>query len=112
MKNNIVERLLNEGHITIKIADVLINNGTNKVEYITDLKNTGIITNMEAITLLRNDETLSFPFGVPNHSNPIMPLTYPMPFIDINTPYPFRPWTVTCTGTADPLTMNQTHTEK
>ena len=110
MKNNIIERLLNEGHITIKMADVLLNNRTNKVDYISDLKNEGIITNMEAITLLRNDETLSFPFGVPNQTVPIMPLTYPTPHIDLNTPYTSPPWTVTCT--ADPLTMNQSHSEK
>ena len=110
MKNNIIERLLNEGHITIQIANVLLNSKTNKVDVISDLKNDGIISNMEAITLLRNDETLSFPFGVPNQTAPIMPLTYPVPYVDLNTPYTSPPWIVT--STADPLKMNQMHSEK
>lgn len=97
MKNIIIERLLDQGHITIKIADVIINNKTGKADHITDLRGDSIISNSEALILLRDNEAPSFPFGVPNQ--PVMPLTYPYnPFNtpgtnDPNTP----PWTVTCT---------------
>lgn len=97
MKHIIIERLLDQGHITIKIADVIINNKTGKADHITDLRGDSIISNSEALILLRDNEAPSFPFGVPNQ--PVMPLTYPYnPFNtpgtnDPNTP----PWTVTCT---------------
>jgi len=97
MKQIIIERLLDQGHITIKIADVIINNKTGKADHISDLKGDSIISTSEALILLRDNEAPSFPFGVPNQ--PVMPLTYPYnPFNtpgtnDPNTP----PWTVTCT---------------
>lgn len=97
MKNIIIERLLDQGHITIKIADVIINNKTGKADHVSDLRGDSIISNSEALILLRDNEAPSFPFGVPNQ--PVMPLTYPYnPFNtpgtnDPNTP----PWTVTCT---------------
>ena len=75
MKNIIIERLLDQGHITIKIADVIINNKTGKADHITDLRGDSIISNSEALILLRDNEAPSFPFGVPNQ--PVMPLTYP-----------------------------------
>jgi len=92
MKHIIIERLLDQGHITIKIADVIINNKTGKADHISDLKGDSIISNSEALILLRDNEAPSFPFGVPNQ--PVMPLTYPF-----NTPGtgPTPPWTVTCT---------------
>lgn len=97
MKHIIIERLLDQGHITIKIADVIINNKTGKADHVSDLRGDSIISNSEALILLRDNEAPSFPFGVPNQ--PVMPLTYPYnPFNtpgtnDPNTP----PWTVTCT---------------
>lgn len=102
MKHIIIERLLDQGHITIKIADVIINNKTGKADHISDLKGDGIITNSEALTLLRDSEAPSFPFGVPNIPNqPVMPLTYP--YNPFNTPGtgPTPPWHVTCTYCAD-----------
>lgn len=98
MKHIIIERLLDQGHITIKIADVIINNKTGKADHITDLRGDSIISNSEALILLRDNEAPSFPFGVPNIPNqPVMPLTYP--YNPFNTPGtgPTPPWTVTCT---------------
>ena len=100
MKHIIIERLLDQGHITIKIADVIINNKTGKADHISDLKGDGIISNSEAITLLRDSDAPSLPFGVPNIPNqPVMPLTYPYnPFNTPGTNDPMSPpWTVTCT---------------
>ena len=93
MKNNIIERLLNEGHITIEIADKILNNKWGKVAHIADLRHDSIVTNYEAITLLRDDETPSLPFGTPNqtftmsHHNPDW----------INNPS----WNITCTNNLD-----------
>jgi len=99
MKSNIIERLLDQGHITIEIADKILNNKEGKVVHITELKDDGIITNIEAVTLLRDDETPAIPFGVPNQTFPVMPLTYPPNYHDW-TYDPNRPgtpsWTVTC----------------
>ena len=95
MKHIIIERLLDQGHITIKIADVIINNKTGKADHVSDLRGDSIISNSEALILLRDNEAPSFPFGVPNQ--PVMPLTYP--YNPFNTPGtgPTPPWTVTCT---------------
>lgn len=103
MKHIIIERLLDQGHITIKIADVIINNKTGKADHISDLKGDGIITNSEALTLLRDSEAPSFPFGVPNQTVPVMPLTYPYnPFNTPGTNDPMTPpWTVTCSCSAN-----------
>ena len=103
MKHIIIERLLDQGHITIKIADVIINNKTGKADHISDLKGDGIITNSEALTLLRDSEAPSFPFGVPNQPFPTMPLTYPYnPFNTPGTNDPMTPpWTVTCSYSAN-----------
>jgi len=72
-----------------------INNKTGKADHISDLKGDSIISNSEALILLRDNEAPSFPFGVPNQ--PVMPLTYP--YNPFNTPGtgPTPPWTVTCT---------------
>jgi len=107
MKHIIIERLLDQGHITIKIADVIINNKTGKADHISDLRGDSIISNSEALILLRDNEAPSFPFGVPNQ--PVMPLTYPYnpnPFNAPGTNDPLTPpWTVTCT-------CNKSFTEK
>ena len=97
MKHIIIERLLDQGHIKIKIADVIINNKTGKADHVSDLRGDSIISNSEALILLRDNEAPSFPFGVPNQ--PVMPLTYPYnPFNTPGTNDPSTPpWTVTCT---------------
>ena len=105
MKNIIIERLLDQGHITIKIADVIINNKTGKADHVSDLRGDSIISNSEALILLRDNEAPSFPFGVPNQ--PVMPLTYPYnPFNTPGTNDPKTPpWTVT-------FTCNKSFTDK
>lgn len=101
MKDNIIERLLSEGHIGIKIADIILNNKEGKVTHITNLKDDGIITNWEAVTLLKENESGSIPFDVPNQTFPAMPLIYPPNYYDW-TWDPNRPgtprWDVTCTN--------------
>ena len=104
MKDRIIERLLSEGHITIQMADIIINNKSNKAEIIADLNHDSIITNWEAVTLLKENESGSIPFGTPNQTFPVMPLTYPPNYHDW-TWDPNRPgtpgWTVTCTHDLD-----------
>lgn len=104
MKDRIIERLLSEGHISIQMADIIINNKGNKAEIIANLKTDGIITNWEAVTLLKENESGSIPFGVPNQTFPVMPLTYPPNYHDwtwdpnrTGTPY----WHVTCSADLD-----------
>lgn len=95
MKHIIIEKLLNQGHITIGIADKILNNKAGKVQHIADLSHDRNITNSEALILLRDSEAPSFPFGVPNQ--PVMPPTYPYnPFNTPGTNDPMSPpWTVT-----------------
>lgn len=104
MIDNIIERLLNEGHITIEMADKILNNKWGKVGHIADLQHYSVITNAEAIALLRDDETRTIPLGVPNQTFPVMPLTYPPNYHDwtwdpnrTGTPY----WHVTCSTDLD-----------
>ena len=88
MKDLIVERLLEQGHITIAMADALLNNLIEKTRIVTDLTGDGIITNTEAIILLKeNDQVVYYP--------PIQPQVPTMPW----QPYsPGNPhWHVTCT---------------
>ena len=88
MKDLIVERLLNEGHITVQMADIIINNKTDNAEIIADLNHDSIITNWEAIVLLKeNDQVVYYP--------PVQPQSPTMPW----QPYsPGNPhWHVTCT---------------
>jgi len=100
MKNSIIERLLSQGHITIPLADSLLNNRSNKANIIELLLEDGQINHTEAITLLKDDETPSFPFGVPNQTFPVIqPNIYPPNYHDW-TYDPNRPgtpsWQVTC----------------
>lgn len=87
MKDRIIERLLSEGHISVRIVDIILNNKEGKVTHIANLKDDSI-TNWEAITLLKDNETQP------------MPLTYPPNYYDW-TWDPNRPgtprWDVTCT---------------
>ena len=92
MKDQIVERLLTEGHITIQMAHSILNNAIAKKSIIESLSNDGNITKTETVILLKDIETPYFPFGVPNQTFPTMPLTYP----------PNNPgWTITCTNDLD-----------
>ena len=104
MKDKIVERLLSQGHITIPLADSLLNNRSNKANIIELLLEDGQINHTEAITLLKDDETPTIPLGVPNQTFPVMPLTYPPNYHDwtwdpnrTGTPY----WHVTCSTDLD-----------
>ena len=55
MKDYIVERLITQGHITIEMADILLNNiGKSKSSLIALLKRDGQISVVEAITLLKD----------------------------------------------------------
>lgn len=92
MKDRIIERLLSEGHITIQMADIIINNKGNKAEIIADLKHDSIITSLEAVILLRDNEAYPIPFEVPHQTFPIMPT---MPWQPYNPGNPY--WHVTCT---------------
>jgi len=110
MKNSIIERLLSEGHITIPLADSLLNNRSNKTNIIELLLEDGQINHVDAITLLRDYETPSFPFDTPNQKFPVMPLTYPPNYHDwtwdpnqTGTPS----WTITCS-----TDLNKNHGEK
>ena len=54
MKDYIVERLITQGHITIEMADILLNDRLEKSSLIADLKRDGQISVVEAITLLKD----------------------------------------------------------
>lgn len=54
MKDQIIERLLNQGHITIEMADILINNRLEKSTLIAELNRDGQIDAKESIILLRD----------------------------------------------------------
>ena len=90
MKDLIVERLLTEGHITIEMADAILNNKHGKTEIIADLKHDSIITNTEAIVLLKEkDQAVYYP--------PVQPQV-PMPTMPWQPYNPGNPnWHVTCT---------------
>lgn len=82
MKDQIIERLLNQGHITIEMADILINNRLEKSTLIAELNRDGQIDVKESIILLRDEEpSISF--------NPIMP----PPSMPYQPPYVPGTWT-------------------
>jgi|SaaInl74LU_5_DNA_1037368.scaffolds.fasta_scaffold13869_5 hypothetical protein len=93
MKDQIIERLLNQGHITIEMADILINNRLEKSTLIAELNRDGQINIKESIILLRDEEPyMGF--------NPIMPPS--MPFKPYQPDWTYDPhrtgqpwWTVT-----------------
>lgn len=99
MKDLIIERLLTEGHITIEMADAILNNKHGKTEIISDLTHGGNITKLEAVTLLKEKESVSFP----NYPIQTLPWNPPVtvPYIDWSRPgtVPGQPsWTVTCSN--------------
>jgi len=98
MKDKIVERLLELEQISIRNADVIINNGERKVLIIEELKDGGFITIHETIVLLKEKNEFVLPFGTPNDTQ------YP-PVIRKYTDWtydPHRPgqprWEVTCSN--------------
>ena len=68
-KETIVERLLDQGHITINWADIILNRKDRYIERITELHTDGNVTTIEAVCLLIDNPTTctpSFPLGTPN----------------------------------------------
>ena len=94
MKNSIVERLLSQGHISIRIADAILNNKKTSVEHISDLKHDGVITNSEAVTLLIDGKIQTISFSTPNQTSPQYQYGYTYCPNQIGVPS----WNVTCTG--------------
>jgi len=70
MKDQIIERLLTQGHITVNMADILLNDRLEKTSTVALLKEDGIISIHEVIILLKEGYELyqpSFP------TNPYQP---------------------------------------
>ena len=90
MKDQIVSRLLEQGHITVDMADTLLNNQLGKSRIVAELRGDGIISIYETIILLKEADQLVFP------QMPAMPYK---PYQPDWTYDPFRPgqpwWTVT-----------------
>lgn len=66
MKDQIIERLIEQGHIVIRCADRIINKREGYVQDIEDLHMDGNINTKESIILLKEDSS----FNTPNY--PIM----------------------------------------
>lgn len=93
MKDQIVSRLLEQGHITVDMADSLLNNLLEKTTIVTRLREDGIISIHETIILLKETDQVVFPQ---------MPQIPTMPFKPYQPDWtydPHRPgqpwWTVT-----------------
>ena len=68
-KETIVQRLLDQGHIVITRADVILNRKGQYVYEIDSLHTDGVINTEEAIILLTENPTTlnpNFPWGAPN----------------------------------------------
>ena len=111
-RNSIVARLLNQGHITMKWADIILNNKERIVEVISDLHTDGNINTKEAISLLKENDLVipapsitypTFPY------NPAPGIQYPQ-WQEHHTNPP-NTWcsTTSTTGEAD---LNKNYTEK
>lgn len=92
MKDKIIERLLDQGHIVIQCADRIINKKVGYVQDIEDLHRDGNISTSESIILLKE-------LDAPNHYPPTI-----QPYTDwtwdpnrTGTPH----WTVTCSHDLD-----------
>lgn len=99
MKSNIIERLLDQGHIIIRCADRILNHKGEYIQDIEDLHRDGNISTSESITLLKKSDTIEIPSGTPNHYTPTI-----QPYVDwtwdpnrTGTPY----WTITCSHDLD-----------
>lgn len=98
LKDNILENLLTEGHITIQLADLILNNKDGRTEIIEDLAHDGIITKGQAIILLKENESFNFSTYIPD-TTPII-----QPYMD------WRP--SGGTGIINPYTITSTHPAK
>lgn len=61
MKDQIVARLLEQGHITVGMADTLLNNQLEKTSIVTQLREDGIISIQETIILLKETDQVVIP---------------------------------------------------
>ena len=99
MKDKIIERLIDQGHIVIQCADRIINQKDGYIQDIEDLHRDGNISTSESIILLKEIETVEIPFGTPNHYSPTI-----QQYTDW-TWDPYRPgnpqWIVTCSHDLD-----------
>lgn len=61
MKDQIIERLIEQGHIVIRCADRIINKREGYVQDIEDLHMDGNINTKESIILLKEDSSFNIP---------------------------------------------------
>jgi hypothetical protein len=97
-RESIIERLLNQGHITIKWADIILNKKERCIERITELHTDGNINTNEAVLLL-NENVIVPIITIPDFSCP----PPNMPYI----PYPpgtGTPPNIWCQTTTDGTT--------
>lgn len=99
MKDSIVERLLTQGHITIHMADTILNDGLEKATILTALREDGIITTYEVVVLLKDGATLN---------NALPPIANPLPF-DPN--YGRPDWTYDPHRTGQPWYTSPTYSQ-
>jgi len=92
MKDIIIERLLMQGHITVSMADQILNNKSEKVSIIMDLSQDSIIDHRETIILLKNEECYFQQPQMPSQPFPSQPYNPPFQPYNPNSPY----WHVTC----------------
>lgn len=72
-KNLIVERLLDQGHITIVCADRILNKRGEYLQDIEDLRRDGNISTGEALTLIKDNNLFENPYT----REPIQAPSYP-----------------------------------
>lgn len=83
-RNSIVERLLDQGHITITWADIILNLKDRCIGRITELHTDGNINTNEAVLLI-NENTVAPRITVPDFTMPMFPYS-PITFPDGNPP--------------------------
>jgi len=70
-RNSIVERLLDQGHITIACADRILNKKGQYLQDIEDLHRDGPISTSEAVVLMRDINFSENPYQQPIYAPPI-----------------------------------------
>jgi hypothetical protein len=108
-RDSIVERLLDQGHITIRWADIILNKKERCIERITELHTDGNINTNEAVLLI-NENVI-----VPNVIMPDFIQAPAMPYIPMHdgTGNPPNIWcTTTSHGKGHAETDNQITNEK
>lgn len=98
MKDQIVARLLEQGHITVGMADTLLNNQLEKTSIVTQLREDGIISIQETIILLKETDQVVFP------PVPTMPYKPYQPDWTYDPHRPGQPWW-TITSTHNPVSQ-------